>query len=91
MKSKIQLAPTENLRLVQLTHTVRLGSLYFKDSGIAGCEPAIVTSGSQDVVGHVESTYCIGRITPRDFWEKQRSDMQYHGPCKFLDVYETRI
>ncbi|KAF1354277.1 hypothetical protein EJ07DRAFT_133379 [Lizonia empirigonia] len=57
----------------------KLGSLYFKDSGIAGCEPAIVTSGPQDVVGHVESTYCIGPITRREFWEKQRSDMQYHG------------
>ncbi|KAF1828217.1 hypothetical protein BDW02DRAFT_635315 [Decorospora gaudefroyi] len=58
----------------------KLGSLYFKDSGIAGCEPAIVTSGPQDVVSHVESTYCIGPITRREFWEKQRSDMQYHGP-----------
>ncbi|KAH7110055.1 kinase-like domain-containing protein [Dendryphion nanum] len=58
----------------------KLGSLYFKDSGIAGCEPAIVTTGPQDIVGHIESTYCIGPITRREFWEKQRSDMQYHGP-----------
>ncbi|KAI4947449.1 hypothetical protein J4E91_006803 [Alternaria rosae] len=58
----------------------KLGSLYFKDSGIAGCEPAIVTSGPQDVVGHIESTYCIGPITRREFWEKQRSEMQCHGP-----------
>ncbi|KAF1837684.1 hypothetical protein BDW02DRAFT_576964 [Decorospora gaudefroyi] len=42
------------------------------------CEPAIVTSGPQDVVGHVESTYCIGPITRREFWEKKRSDMQYN-------------
>ncbi|KAB2098839.1 hypothetical protein AG0111_0g12958 [Alternaria gaisen] len=76
----IQLAPTQNSRSVQLTHTIRLGSLYFKDSGIAGCEPAVVTNGPQDVDSHVESTYCIGPITRREFWAKQRSDMQYHGP-----------
>ncbi|KAI8933313.1 hypothetical protein NX059_009938 [Plenodomus lindquistii] len=58
----------------------KLGSLYFKNSSIAGCEPAIVTSGPQDVVSHIESNYCIGPITRREFWEKQRSDMQYHGP-----------
>ncbi|RII14889.1 hypothetical protein CUC08_Gglean003811 [Alternaria sp. MG1] len=58
----------------------KLGSLYFKDSGIAGCEPAVVTNGPQDVDSHVESTYGIGPITRREFWAKQRSDMQYHGP-----------
>jgi hypothetical protein len=87
LKSRIRLALTENLQLVQLTNTGRLGSLYFKDSDIPGCEPAIITSGPQDIVGHIESTYCIGPITRREFWEKQRSDMQYHGPCTWLHVY----
>jgi hypothetical protein len=64
--------------------------LYFKNSGISGCEPAIVTSGPQDVVGHIETTYCIGPITRREFWEKQRSDMAHHGPCTCLDDYEIR-
>ncbi|XP_014561693.1 hypothetical protein COCVIDRAFT_33286 [Bipolaris victoriae FI3] len=49
-------------------------------TGIAGCEPAVVTSGPQDVIIHVESTYCIGPITRREFWEKQRSEMPHHGP-----------
>ncbi|CAN9473666.1 unnamed protein product [Alternaria alternata] len=57
----------------------RLLSISF-DNGIAGCEPAVVTNGPQDVDSHVESTYCIGPITRREFWAKQRSDMQYHGP-----------
>ncbi|KAH7402342.1 kinase-like domain-containing protein [Phaeosphaeria sp. MPI-PUGE-AT-0046c] len=58
----------------------KLGSLYLKESGIAGCEPAFVTSGPQDVFGQVEANYCIGPVTRRELWEKERSDMQYHGP-----------
>jgi hypothetical protein len=78
----------ENLRPVYLTHVGRLGSLYFKDSGIAGCEPAIVTAGPQDVVGYIESHYCIGPTTRREFLEKQRSDMKCHGPCECPDATE---
>ncbi|KAF1845084.1 uncharacterized protein K460DRAFT_354938 [Cucurbitaria berberidis CBS 394.84] len=58
----------------------KLGSLYFQDSGVAGCEPAIVTTGPEDTISHIESRYCIGPITRREFWDKQRSNMQYHGP-----------
>ena len=64
--------------------TTRLGSLYFKDSGIAGCEPALVESGPQDVASHIESTYCIGPITQSMFWKAQRSKMHYQGPCECL-------
>ncbi|KAL6704899.1 Phosphotransferase enzyme [Coniothyrium glycines] len=58
----------------------RLGSLYFKDSGIAGCEPAVVREGVSDCVDHIEATYCIGPITRREFWEKERKEMHHHGP-----------
>lgn len=69
----------------------RLGSLYLKESDVAGCEPAIVTTGPQHVIGHVESTYCIGPVARREFWANQRSELEYHGPCKFLKECATRI
>ncbi|KAJ4376327.1 Phosphotransferase enzyme [Neocucurbitaria cava] len=69
----------------------KLGSLYFKDSGIEGCEPVIVTDGPQDVIRHIESRFCIGPITRREFWEKQRSDMQYHGPWTSSKEYLESI
>ncbi|KAF1918998.1 kinase-like domain-containing protein [Ampelomyces quisqualis] len=65
----------------------KLGSLYFQDSGITGCEPAIVTNGRQDVISRIKSRYCIGPITRREFWERQRSDMQYHGPWRSSTEY----
>ncbi|KAF1358902.1 kinase-like protein, partial [Lizonia empirigonia] len=72
----------------------KLGSLYFQDSGIAGCEPAIVTNGPEDIIGHIESRYCIGPVTRREFWEKQHSDMHYHGPwissTEYLDSVTRR-
>ncbi|KAH7382206.1 kinase-like domain-containing protein [Pyrenochaeta sp. MPI-SDFR-AT-0127] len=58
----------------------KLGSLYFQDSNITGCEPAVVTSGPQDLMNQIESRYCIGPITRREFWEKERSNMPYRGP-----------
>ncbi|UPX10411.1 Phosphotransferase enzyme [Ascochyta rabiei] len=58
----------------------KLGSLYFKDCGIAGCKPAVVTTCPQDVVDHIESRYSIGPITRREFWKEQHSDSRYQGP-----------
>lgn len=58
----------------------KVGSLCFKGNGIPGCEPAIITSGPQEVVSQAESTYCIGPITRKEFWEKERSNMECQGP-----------
>ncbi|KAH5433184.1 hypothetical protein HBI32_055360 [Parastagonospora nodorum] len=68
-----------------------IGSLYFKDSGIEGCESAVVTTSPQDVAEHIKSKYSIGPITRREFWEKQRSEMQYHGPWTSSAEYLTSI
>jgi hypothetical protein len=60
----------------------RLGSLYFRDSGVTGCEPAIVTAGPKEVIDRIESQFCVGPITRREFWDKERCGLNYHGPCK---------
>ncbi|KZF25507.1 kinase-like protein [Xylona heveae TC161] len=62
----------------------KIGSLYFNDSEIPGCEPAATTTGgSREVNNCITSRFCIGPIVRREFWEKERSDMhQYHGPWK---------
>jgi hypothetical protein len=68
--------------LTLITH--RVGSLYFKDSGISGCQPAEIESGPENVKDTIRSRFCIGPIVRREFWEKERSHMhQYQGPCKF--------
>ncbi len=90
LKSRVQLILLEDLWSMSLTHINRLGSLYFQDSDIAGCEPAIVTDGPQDLIGRIESRYCIGPITRKEFWEKQRSAMDYHGPCECFKTDEVR-
>ncbi|KAH6633274.1 kinase-like domain-containing protein [Boeremia exigua] len=64
----------------------RLLSVSFENN-IPGCQPAAVQSGPQDVLDHIESTYCIGPITRREFWQKQRSTMQYHGPWASATEY----
>jgi hypothetical protein len=60
--------------------------LYFKNSGIAGCEPAIVTDDPRDDADRIESRYCIGPITQREARDKERRGLPYHGPCKFSNV-----
>ena len=64
----------------KLTYCCRLGSIYFNKSSVAECSPAIVTNALQDIVDLVKSRYSIGPITRREFWEEERSKMQYHGP-----------
>ncbi|EMD61142.1 hypothetical protein COCSADRAFT_345271 [Bipolaris sorokiniana ND90Pr] len=66
-------------------------------NGIPGCEPAIITSGPQEVVSQAESTYCIGPITRKEFWEKERSNMECQGPlmvgtssAKYLEAIARR-
>lgn len=79
----------QNLKLKRLTRTCRLGSLYFSDSNIPGCEPAIATIDSQEISDRIRSRFCIGPIVRREFWEKERSDMRQHqGPCVYLSVYK---
>ncbi|KAJ8107220.1 hypothetical protein OPT61_g9014 [Boeremia exigua] len=58
----------------------KFGSLYFKDSGILNCEPVFITGAPQDTITKIETRYCIGPITQREFWQRQRGDMQHHGP-----------
>lgn len=56
--------------------------MYFQESDIAGCEPAIVTNGLQDSSDYIKSRYCIGPVTRREFWEQELSDLEHHGPCE---------
>jgi hypothetical protein len=60
--------------------------MYFKDSGIAGCESAIVIDGPRHDADRIESRYCIGPITRREAWDKERRELPHHGPCKFFNV-----
>ncbi|KAJ4983835.1 hypothetical protein SVAN01_10698 [Stagonosporopsis vannaccii] len=69
----------------------KFGSLYFRDSGIQGCEPAIVKNASQGSINHISSRYCIGPITRREFWKGQRSQMEYHGPYPQADGGVRRL
>jgi hypothetical protein len=67
-----------------LTYFNRIGSLYFKDSGVSGCVAAKATAGSREMEDDIESRFSVGPIVRREFWLKERSDMhQYHGPCWF--------
>ena len=78
----------QNSSSIQFTPIGRLGSLYFKESEIVGCKPAVVTTSTKDVVDHIESRYCVGPITRSEFWEKQRGEVQYHGSCKCFDAHQ---
>jgi hypothetical protein len=65
----------------------RLGSLYFTESGIPRCEPAIITDGPPEVSDHIRSRFCIGPTVQREFWEKERSQMhEYQGPCMLTSL-----
>ncbi|KAF1951434.1 hypothetical protein CC80DRAFT_519375 [Byssothecium circinans] len=70
----------------------RLGSLYFHDSNIPGCEPAVATADSQNISDQIRSKFSIGPIVRREFWGKERSSMhQHHGPWKSAAEYLTSI
>lgn len=67
-----------------LTCLHRIGSLYFKDSGLSKCEPIKATAVSREVEDGIESRFSIGPMVRREFWAGERSDMHhYHGPCTF--------
>ncbi|KAF2281620.1 uncharacterized protein EI97DRAFT_438940 [Westerdykella ornata] len=58
----------------------KIGSLYYADSGISKCEPAIAT-GPQEMADALKSRFCIGPTVQPEFWEKERRHMhQYQGP-----------
>jgi hypothetical protein len=60
----------------------RLGSLYFRECGVEGCEPAVITGVPSEVAAHVKAKYCVGPIARREFYRGERKNMPYHGPCK---------
>jgi hypothetical protein len=68
-----------------MAYTVdRIGSLYFRDCGVEGCEPAVITGVEEEMAEHVKAKHCIGPIARRAFYQGERKDLPYHGPCKSL-------
>ncbi|KAF2248331.1 hypothetical protein BU26DRAFT_485916 [Trematosphaeria pertusa] len=70
----------------------KIGSLYFKDSGILECESVEATAPSRKAADGIESRFSIGPIVRREFWAGERSDMHhYHGPWKSARQYLETI
>ncbi|RJE24536.1 hypothetical protein PHISCL_03123 [Aspergillus sclerotialis] len=66
----------------------RIGSLYFKDSGIPGCETISTTDVAPDIGDTLNSRFSIGPIVQREFWGKGRANMHaHHGPWTSAEKY----
>lgn len=66
----------------------RIGSLYFKDSGIPGCETIAATEMPTETADSITSRFAIGPMVRREFWEKERANMHtHHGPRMAFDTF----
>ncbi|KXT03389.1 hypothetical protein AC578_3947 [Pseudocercospora eumusae] len=65
---------------------IRIGSLYFSDSGISGCKPT-----TSDIINADSHRFSIGPIVRSEFWEKERAVMGHKGPWTSSTQYLQSI